>query len=104
MKLIVSSSISFLLAATYILGGIGKGSVLAAEMIATSQTAQNTASRLEVALKRGNVTAAVPQVEATWERQYEGYFKTNFGDRSVSEREISTTLKRIARLTGKKPL
>lgn len=101
MKLI--RSISLLLAAIYILGSISKESVLAKEMIATSQTtAQSTASRLEAALKRGNVTAAVPQIETTWERQYEGYFKTNFGDRSVSQKEISTTLKRIARLTGKR--
>lgn len=103
MKLIVSSSASFLLAAIYILGGVGKESVVAAETIATSPTpTQGTAARLEAALKRGNVAAVVPQIETTWEGQYESYFRTNFGDRSVSQREISTTLKRIARLTGKR--
>lgn len=102
MKLIVSSSMSLLLAAIYILGSVSKESVIATETIATSRTTQSTAARLEAALKRGNVTAAVPQIETTWERQYEGYFKTNFGDRSVSQREISTTLKRVARLTGKR--
>lgn len=102
MKLIVNSSLSFLLAAIYILGSVSKESVIATETIATSRTAQSTAARLEAALKRGNVTAAVPQIETTWERQYEGYFKTNFGDRSVSQREISATLTRLARLTGKR--
>lgn len=101
MKLV--SSISFLLAAIYIFGSVSREAVLAEQSIATTQTtAQSTAARLEAALKRGNVTAAVPQIETTWERQYEGYFKTNFGDRSVSQKEISTTLKRIARLTGKR--
>lgn len=101
MKLV--SSISFLLAAIYIFGSVSREAVLAEQSIATTQTtAQSTAARLEAALKRGNVTGAVPQIETTWERQYEGYFKTNFGDRSVSQKEISTTLKRIARLTGKR--
>lgn len=100
MKLV--SSVSFLLATIYIFGSVSREAVLAGQSIATTQTTQSTASRLESALKRGNVTAAVPQIETTWERQYEGYFKTNFGDRSVSQKEISTTLKRIARLTGKR--
>ena len=95
---LMSSSISFLLAVTYPVA-IANHQVLVAQPSITTQTSPTD---LERALNRGDVKEVVPQIEATWENQYETYFKTNFVNRTVSDLAISSTLNRIARTTGRK--
>ncbi|WP_009633124.1 CHAT domain-containing protein [Synechocystis sp. PCC 7509] len=98
MKLLTSISLLLVLACPY---GINER-VLAKPNIPSFATAQNKTSALERALNRDDLKAAVPQIEATWENQYEGYFKTNFVNRTISDRAISGTLNRLARTTGRK--
>lgn len=98
MKLLLNT-ISFLLALTY---PVAIAQQVIATTISTFNTAQTTNSNLEKALNRGDLKEIVPQIEATWENQYETYFKTNFVNRTVSDLAVSSTLSRIARTTGKK--
>ncbi|HEY9668922.1 MAG TPA: CHAT domain-containing protein, partial [Coleofasciculaceae cyanobacterium] len=55
------------------------------------------------ALDQEEVTAAVPLIEQTWEKQFEDYFKTNFSDESTTVKNIAKTLGKSAKQTGKKP-
>lgn len=100
MKLI-SSGISLLLAVACPFA-IDNQQLLAKPSISTFDTAQTRISDLEKALNRGDIQGAVPKIEATWENQYETYFKTNFVNRTVSDLTVSSTLNRLARTTGKK--
>lgn len=93
---LISSSISFLLAVAYPLA-IANQQVRAKPTILTQ-----TRTSVERALDRGDLRAVVPIIEATWENQYEGYFKSNLVNRTVSDRAVSSVLTRIARTTGKK--
>ncbi len=96
MKLLLSG-ISLLMAVAYPVA-IASQQVSAKPSIAN----QTTSLSLETALNRGDMKEVVPAIEATWENQYETYFKTKFADRAVSDLVISSTLNRIARTTGKK--
>ncbi len=100
MKLLLSS-ISLLLAIACPFA-IDSQRVIAKPSIATVDTAKTRAAAIERALNRDDLKAAVPQIEANWENQYEGYFKTNFVNRTISDLAISSTLNRLARTTGKK--
>lgn len=100
MKLLLSS-ISLLLAIVYPFT-INDQRVLAKPSIPAFDTAQTRTSNLERALNREDIKEVVPIIEATWENQYETYFKTNLVNRTISDRTISNTLNRIARTTGKK--
>jgi CHAT domain-containing protein len=60
-------------------------------------------SKLQTALDQENITEAVPQIEQTWEKQYEGYFGVNFSDRPMTTKYIADTLGKMATQTGKKP-
>ncbi len=94
---LISGIISFFLAVAYPVA-IANQQVIAKPSIAT----QTTSLDLEKALNRSDLKQIVPQIEATWENQYETYFKTNFVNRTISDRTVSSTLNRIARTTGKK--
>ncbi len=100
MKLLLSS-ISLLLAIVYPFP-INDQRVLAKPSISTFDTAQTRTSNLERALNREDIKEVVPIIEATWENQYETYFKTNLVNRTISDRAVSSTLSRIARTTGNK--
>jgi CHAT domain-containing protein len=97
---LISSSISFLLAVAYPVAIAQQ--VVAQQNVSTFDIAQTRNLVLENALNRGDMKEIVPQIEATWENQYETYFKTNFVNRTISDRTVSSTLNRIARTTGKK--
>lgn len=99
MKLLLSS-ISLLLAIVYPFA-VANQQVQALPNTQTVVTAPPV-SALERALNRGDFKTIVPQIEATWESQYETYFKTNFINRTVSDLAVSSTLNRLARTTGKK--
>lgn len=100
MKLLLSS-ISLLLAVACPFA-ISNQQLLAQQIIPSFDIAQNRTSALERALNRGDIKEVVPQIEATWENQYETYFKTNFVNRTISDRAVSSTLNRLAQTTGKK--
>ena len=87
---LISSSISFFLAAAYPVA-IASQQVFAKPSIAN----QTTSLSLETALNRSDMKGVVPAIEATWENQYETYFKTKFADRAVSDLTISSTLSGI---------
>ncbi len=99
MKLLCSISLLLAVACPFV---IDNQQLLAKPSISTFDTAQTRTSDLEKALNRGDIQGAVPQIEATWENQYETYFKTNYVNRTVSDRTVSSTLNRLARTTGKK--
>ena len=100
MKLLLSS-ISLLLAVACPFT-IDNQQVQAQPIKSGFDIAQNRTSALERALNRGDLKEVVPQIEATWENQYETYFKTNFVNRTISDLAVSSTLNRLARTTGKK--
>ncbi len=100
MKLLLSSiSLLLVVACSF---AINNQQVQAQQIIPNFDTAQNRTSDLERALNRGDIREAVARIEATWENQYEGYFKTNFVNGTISDRTVSSTLNRLARTTGKK--
>ena len=55
------------------------------------------------ALDEEKVSAAVPLIEQTWEKDFENYFKVNFSSPSMTVMDIADTLDKIAIQTGKKP-
>lgn len=58
---------------------------------------------LEIAFRRGTPTDLVPVVERTWENQYGNYFRRSFPDQSITAKDVTDTLSRIAAQTGTKP-
>ncbi len=96
MKLLSSISLLLVVGCSF---AINDPQVLAKQNVPNFDTAQTRTSTLERALDRGDLKAVVPIIEATWENQYEGYFKSNLVNRTVSDRTISSTLNRIARTT-----
>ncbi|MBW4665029.1 MAG: CHAT domain-containing protein [Chroococcus sp. CMT-3BRIN-NPC107] len=99
MKLLLRS-IGLLLAVVYP-WAIANQQVLAKPPTSTIDIAQTKVSALEKALNRGDLKEVIPQIEATWENQYETYFKTDFVNRTIGDSAMSSTLNRIARTTGK---
>ena len=99
MKLLSSISLLLVVGCSF---AINDPQVLAKQNVPYFDTAQTRTSALERALDRGDLKAVVPIIEATWENQYEGYFKSNLVNRTVSDRAVSSVLTRIARTTGKK--
>lgn len=55
------------------------------------------------AFDQGQVTAAIPLLEARWKKDYEEYFEANFTNSSTTVTAIASTLGQVAAQTGKKP-
>lgn len=58
--------------------------------------------RLQQTLDRGDVTAAVQQVEVGWKHQYEAYYQGQLTSQLFSSHQIARRLKQIADLTNRK--
>lgn len=58
--------------------------------------------RLKATLDRGDVAAAVQQLEVGWQQQLEEYFQWSLRSDSLPPAQIAQSLTRIARLTGKR--
>ncbi len=110
------SCVGLLLAVLHLTAPLGTEPVRAGEIISKSDQAdtssiapghgllaQTVLPPHLLALDREQVSAAVPLIERTWERQFEDYFKTNFSDESMTVRKIAETLGKNATQTGKKP-
>lgn len=115
MKSVVTGIFVLLATSLHLNGTLGTNPVQAQAINATSglnhtssftvgqaRQTQTVPSHLR-ALDQDNTTVAVPLIEKTWENQFEGYFKTNFTNKSMSVRKIAKTLSEIARQTGEKP-
>ncbi|MBD1931817.1 MULTISPECIES: CHAT domain-containing protein [Cyanophyceae] len=104
MKSVVSS-IGVSLAGLYIIGSVSREPILKVAIASTpnpisiAQAAKP--SKVEIALDEGNLTEAVPQIETTWEKQYEDYFRVAFPDKSITAKDVANTLDRISKQTGK---
>lgn len=115
MKSIVSS-VSLLLAVLHLVG-ISTERVQAQAIIPAPNTTATvsgaegkillaqaaTPTKLDNAFDRENLTEIVPQIEQTWEKQYEDYFRLNFSDESITAKDVADTLGKIAVQTGQKP-
>jgi CHAT domain-containing protein len=118
MKSVVSR-ISLLLAALQLTGTLGAEPVQARIMhpksdprrtysftqgqILQAQAAIPVVPTHLFALDRDNLSAAVPLIEQTWEKDFEEYFGANFSNDSMTVQKIGDTLSQIATQTGKKP-
>ena len=104
MKSVVSS-IGVSLAGLYIIGSVSREFLVEGAIASTpnpisiAQAAKP--SKVEIALDEGNLTEAVPQIEATWEKQYKDYFRISFPDKSITAKDVANTLDRIGKQTGK---
>lgn len=63
----------------------------------------STKPNLAEIVAQANFTKAVTAIEQTWEKDYETYFGLDLSMQSLKVDEISATLGKIARQTGKKP-
>ena len=99
-----SVGISMLLAALCLAGSIsGK----AAGLLPNEQTVLLPevvqSAPLETPQEQPNLTSMVPQIEQTWEKQFEDYFRRSFPDSSIAVNDIADTLNRLAIQTQTKP-
>ncbi|HAX80585.1 MAG TPA: CHAT domain-containing protein [Cyanobacteria bacterium UBA11372] len=99
-----SVGISMLLAALYLAGSIsGKalGILPKNQALLLAETVQS--APLETPQEQPNLTSMVPQIEQTWEKQFEDYFRRSFPERSITVNDIADTLNRLAIQTKTKP-
>ncbi|MFB2982460.1 CHAT domain-containing protein [Microseira sp. BLCC-F43] len=100
----VASSVSMLLAALYLAGSIsGKAvGILPKDQAVVLPEAVHSAP-LETPQEQPNLSSMVPQIEQTWEKQFEDYFRRSFPERSITVKDIADTLNRLAIQTKTKP-
>ena len=100
----VASKVSMLLAALYLAPSIsGKAieSIPNNKLVVSAETVNP--SPLETAFRQPNLTSVVPQIERTWEKQFEDYFRRSFPDREITVKDIADTLNQIAIETKTRP-
>lgn len=100
----VGSSITTSLAALYLVGSISDQAVgiFPQDQAVVFPEAVHSAP-LETPPQQPNLNAMVPQIEQTWEKQFEDYFRRSFPDRSITVNDIANTLNRLAIQTQTKP-
>jgi len=114
MKLVINS-LNFLVAMLYLLSNTSQQAIQAKELIPTANNSTIpiagyynydpppkpvTRSPVEKAFDEENLTTAVSEIEATWGKQYQDYFRRSFPDSSITSKDIANTLNILAKQTG----
>lgn len=97
-------SVASMLTALYLAGSIsGKAVEILPKHQAVLLAEAVDYAPLETAPQQPNLNSMVPQIEQTWEKQFEDYFSRSFPDRSITVQDIADTLNRLKMQTQTKP-